>query len=96
MLEKYTELIRQFVLGEISADDFEEQYIQLWYAALDNFLGERSPESKIISELFLEVDAYSNDPKSLGESFCVTADQLRDVAQLALQELLELQKEHNP
>ncbi|MEP7290481.1 MAG: colicin immunity domain-containing protein [Chloroflexota bacterium] len=96
MLGSYVELIRQFVAGEISADEFEDRYIKLWYAALDNLLSQRTPETKIISDLFLEVDAYSNDPETLGDSYCVTADQLRESARQALHELMELQKEHNP
>ncbi len=90
MLEKYRELIRQFVVGEISADDFEDQYIKLWYLALDDFLSQISPEAKIISDLFLEVDAYTNDPP-----YSTTAEELRVSARKALSELLELQTEHN-
>lgn len=96
MLGQYVELICQFVSSEISADDFEDRYLKLWYAALDNFLSKRSPESKIISDLFLEVDAYSNDPESLGVEYCTTADELRESARKALAELLQLQTEHNP
>lgn len=91
MLEKYVELIRQFVLGDISADDFEDQYIKLWYAALDDFLNQLSPESKIISDLFLEVDAYTNDPP-----YSTTAEELHESARKALTELLQLQTERNP
>jgi hypothetical protein len=93
MLEQYVELIRQFVSGEISADDFEDRYIKLWYLALDDFLGHRSPESKVISDLFLEVDAYSNDPDELGSQYSTTAEELRESARKALSELLELQTE---
>ena len=80
MLEAYVELIRQFVGDEITADDFEDRYIKLWYTALNDFLSQISPEAKIISDLFLEVDAYSNDPETLGEEYCVTTDQLRELA----------------
>ena len=96
MLEKYRELIRQFVSGEISADDFEDRYIKLWYLALDDFLAQISSEAKIISDLFLEVDAYSNDPETLGTEYCTTAEELRESARKALNELLQLQTAHHP
>lgn len=95
MFEQYIELIRQFIAGEIDADEFEDRYIKLWYAALDGFLGQISPESKVISDLFLEVDAYSNDPETLGAEYCTTADELRESARKALAKLLVLQTEHN-
>ncbi len=96
MLGKYVELIRHFVSGDISADEFEDQYVKLWYAALDDFLAHRSPESKIISDLFLEVDAYSNDPETLGQEYSATAEELCESSRKALSELLELQKERHP
>ncbi len=95
MLEKYVDLIRRFVAGEISADDFEDQYVKLWYMALDDFLSQRSPASKIISDLFLEVDAYTNDPDELGSAYSTSAEELREWARKALSELLELQTERN-
>ena len=91
MLEKYVELILQLVEGEISTDEFDERYVKLWYAALDDFLAQRSPEVKIISDIFLEVDALTNDPP-----YDTTAEALREAARQALADLLELQKEHNP
>ena len=95
MLEKYVDLIRLFIAEEISADAFEDDYIKLWYAALDDFLSQKSPASKIISDLFLEVDAYTNDPDELGATYSTTADELRESARKALSELLELQTERN-
>lgn len=95
MLEQYIELIQRFVAGSVSADDFENCYIKLWYAALDDFLNERSPASRIISDLFLEVDAYTNDPDELGSTYTTTAEELRESAHKALSELLQLQTERN-
>ena len=89
MLDQYVKLIRAFVAGEMDADAFESAYIDLWYKALDNFLSQQTPETKIIADLFLEVDAYSNDPE-LGESYCLDADGLRVAAQKALDELVAL------
>ena len=91
MLEQYIELIQRFVGGEISADDFEDRYIKLWYAALGNFLSETTPQTEIISDLFLEVDALTNEPP-----FDTTPEELRSSAEKALSQLVELQKEHNP
>ncbi len=90
MLEKYKELIREFVDGEISSDEFDDLYTKLWYAALEDFLSQESPESKIISDLFLEVDALTNEPP-----YNTMPEALRESARKALSEILQLQTEQN-
>ena len=90
MLEAYIRLIEQFASGEITADEFEDTYIDLWYQYVKTELSVSSPETILISDLFLEVDAYSNQPPHN-----VSADELREAALKALAELLSLQKERN-
>ena len=90
MLESYTRLIEQFTSGEITADEFEDTYIDLWYQYVKTELSVSSPETTLISDLFLEVDAYTNKPP-----YNVSAEELREAARKALAELLALQKERN-
>jgi self-protective colicin-like immunity protein len=89
MVEKFIQLIKQFIEGHITTDDFENGYVSLWYENLDE-LNQDTSASQIISDLFLEVDAYSNQ-----EPYNVSESQLRLAAQQAMNQLNELQKEHN-
>ncbi len=95
MHQAYEELIRQFVHDEISADDFEAEYIRLWYLALDNFLSETTSASSIISDLFLDVDCYSNVPGVVDPVLCLDENGLREAAQRALDQLTALQTERD-
>lgn len=77
--------------GTTSADDFDRQYRKLgesFWNTLD--IPPFTPQSQIISDLFLEVDAYSNQ-----EPYNVSLSQLRNAAQEALTHLNELQKERS-
>jgi hypothetical protein len=89
MVEKFVQIIKQFVEAHTTADDFENQYIALWYKNLDE-LNQDTLAAHIISNLFLEVDAYSNQTP-----YNVTESQLRNAAEQALAQLNELQKERS-
>ena len=91
LLDQFCEVIVQFVTGSISLEEFQARYADLWQAALDSFLLEATPESHIISDLFLEIDTFSYYGKEIGAIPCDTADQLRQAAETALRKLSALE-----
>jgi hypothetical protein len=94
-VEEFVDLIHQFVTGALSADQFENRFLDLWRGEIDGVLKQSSPQTAIISTLMLEVDAYSNDPDTLGTEFCIDGDQLREAARRALDQLTELHTEQD-
>ena len=64
MLEAYRNLIHRFVIGDISADEFETDYLARFKDDPNQVIGE---EFDILDELFADVDDYVGDP-ALGES----------------------------
>lgn len=86
---QFTELVRQFVAGEIDAELFADQAVDFWYREYDQLQGD-SREMQIIAELCLEADALSSEPP-----FDSSPEELLEMARRALAELLELQTEHN-
>lgn len=58
-IEKYILLITQFVLGEITAPQFEDRYLVMFRNETDQF-----PEHvyKVLNKLFTDVDSYCGDP----------------------------------
>jgi hypothetical protein len=84
----YEILIGNFVDKKISAEEFEEAY-------LDKYLNDQNSMSEelfqILDWLFAEVDYFSNDPETFPNDY-VTAEQLHETAYNSLQELHALQK----
>lgn len=58
-IEKYILLITQFVTGEITASQFEGQYLEMFKNESNRF-----PEHAygVLNKLFSDVDAYCDDP----------------------------------
>ena len=59
MLERYRDLIHRFVIGEISADEFETDYLARFKDDPNQVIGE---EFDILDEPFADVDDYVSDP----------------------------------
>jgi hypothetical protein len=87
---QFIELVKGFVSGETDAEAFAEHALDFWQREYDHLQAD-TRENLIIAELCLDTDALSNEAP-----YDVTSEELLELAQLALQELLELQKEHNP
>lgn len=91
VVNRFILLVRRFVLDEITPDEFADESLVFWRKELNNInkLGSL-PEATIIADLCLEADALSNDPP-----YNVTADELRESARKALEQLTALQAERN-
>lgn len=87
---QFIELVQRFISGETDAKAFADQAVDFWQREY-NHLQADTRENLIIAELCLDADALSNEAP-----YDVTPEELLELAQQALQELLELQKEHNP
>jgi hypothetical protein len=74
MLEKYRDLIRRFVTGEISADEFETNYLTRFKDDPKQVSGE---EFDILDELFADVDDYVSDPTLRETTGGISAEELR-------------------
>jgi hypothetical protein len=59
MLETYRDLIRCFVIGNISADEFQTDYLARFKDGPNQVTGE---EFDILDELFADVEDYLSDP----------------------------------
>ena len=59
MLGNYRDLIPRFVIGDISADEFETKYLARFKDDPKQVIGE---EFDILDELFNDVDDYVSDP----------------------------------
>jgi hypothetical protein len=75
MLENYRELIRRFVIGEISADEFEKEYLARFKDDPNQTIGE---EFDILDELLAEVDDYVSDPALRESTGGTSGEELRD------------------
>src|SRR5258708_32016210 len=58
MLKQYRDLIRRFVIGDISADEFEADYLARFKDDPNQVIGE---EFDILDGLFADVDDYVSD-----------------------------------
>lgn len=83
-LEKYILLINNFVLGEITASQFEVSFLKM-------FKNEKSQLPKknyqVLNDLFLDVEAYCNDP-TLRDEEDLSEEELLNSAKLALKEII--------
>jgi hypothetical protein len=86
MLEKYRDLIRRFVIGEISADEFETDYLARFKDDPNQVIGE---EFDILDELFADVDDYVSDPTLRESTGGISGEELRARARDAYTRLFD-------
>ena len=87
-INTYRKLIFQFVNKEISADQFEKDYISLFREFRDTGKVLEDVVLDIISELFTDVDAYCSDPE-LRDDDDIDEIELISRAKLSLKKLLD-------
>ena len=86
-MEKYINLLQSFADSKINADQFEQQFLELFKS--DNNLQGR--EFYILDKLFADVDAYCSDPDLIEDPrFDIGEVQLQVSAQETLDKLLKL------
>ena len=82
-LQKYINLLSRLEAGDMSASDFEDQYMK-------TFKGEKShidePYFSALNDLFFDVDSYCDDP-SLRDDGDIDGDELRGRARATLKVL---------
>jgi hypothetical protein len=86
MLEGYRDLIRRFAIGEISADEFETDYLARFKDDPNQVVGE---EFDILDELFADVDDYVSDPTLRESAGGISGDELRARARDAYARLFD-------
>jgi Bacterial self-protective colicin-like immunity len=86
MLERYRDLIRRFVTGDISADEFETDYLARFKDDPNQVIGE---EFDILDELFADVDDYVSDPTLRESTGGISGEELRARARDAYARLFD-------
>jgi hypothetical protein len=86
MLENYRELIRRFSIGEMTAKDFEHEYLTRFKNDPDQVTG---AEFDILDELFADVDDYVEDPQLRAQTGGIGGDELRERASNAYARLFD-------
>ncbi|MBE1548073.1 hypothetical protein GGC64_002081 [Mycobacterium sp. OAS707] len=86
MLENYRELIRRFVIGDISAVRFETDYLARFKDDPNQVIGE---QFDILDELFADVDDYVSDPALRERTGGISGEELRARARDAYARLYE-------
>jgi hypothetical protein len=74
MLENYRDLIHRFVIGEITADEFEADYLARFKDDPNQVIGEKFD---ILDELFADVDDYVRDPALRKSTDGISGEELR-------------------
>lgn len=74
MLENYQDLIRSFVTGERSADEFEVHFLARFKNDPNQVTGR---EFDILDELFADVDDYVSDPSLRAKTGGLDGDELQ-------------------
>jgi len=87
-MDRYIKLLEDFVGSKITADEFEQRFIQL-------FKGDKNlqpgREFKILDKLFADVDAYCSDPDLIEDPrFDIDGVQLQVSAKETLNKLVKL------
>ena len=90
-LTPYVHLISSFVKGDITATDFETQYLNLYQDDDTQFSDE---EFFILDELFGDVDAFCVDPRLHNEDD-LSEEQLHDKCIAALKKLKWIMQERH-
>ena len=86
MLTNYRELIHRFVIGNISADEFETDYLARFKDDPNQVIGE---EFDILDELFADVDDYVSDPALRESAGGISGEELRARARDAYTRLFD-------
>jgi hypothetical protein len=86
MLINYRDLIRRFVIGEISADEFETDYLARLKDDPNQVIGE---EFDILDELFADVDDYVSGPTLRESTGGISGEELRARARDAYTRLFD-------
>ena len=74
MLENYRDLLRSFVIGDISAVEFEKGYLTRFKDDQNQVAGE---EFDILDELFADVDDYVSDPTVQERTGGISGEELK-------------------
>ena len=87
-MDKYIKLLEEFAGSKISADEFEQQFLQLFKSDNNLRLGR---EFQILDKLFADVDAYCSNPDLIEDPrFDIGEVQLQVSAMEALNMLVKL------
>jgi hypothetical protein len=86
MLETYRDLIRRFVIGDISADEFETDYLGRFKDDPNQVIGE---EFDILDGLFADVDDYVSDHTVRQSTGGIRGEELRARARDAYARLFD-------
>ncbi|WP_158675687.1 colicin immunity domain-containing protein [Nocardia stercoris] len=84
MLDRYEEVIRRFVTGETTADEFESDYRQLFANDPEKV---ESSEHQALEGLAAEVDDYISDPETRDQIGGLDGDALRACARATYRRL---------
>ena len=85
-IENYKHLIRQFVKQQISADEFEKEYIELFRKFRDSGTRLEYDVEDVVSTLFTDVDCYCGDT-DLRDKDDIDEQELLTRAEFALKQL---------
>jgi len=86
MLQNYRDVIRRFVIGDISADEFETDYLTRFKDDPNQVIGE---EFDILDRLFADVDDYVSDPTVRESAGGISGEELRARARDAYTRLFD-------
>jgi hypothetical protein len=86
MLENYRDLMRRFVIGEISADEFETDYLTRFKDDQNQVTG---TEFDILDGLFADVDEYISDPTLRDSAGGISGEELGTRARDAYDRLFD-------
>jgi self-protective colicin-like immunity protein len=86
MLDNYRDLIHRFVIGQISADEFEADYLTRFKVDRNQVVGE---EFDILDGLFADVDDYVHDPALRESAGGISGEELRGRARDAYARLFD-------
>jgi self-protective colicin-like immunity protein len=86
MLENYRDLIHRFVIGDMSADEFETDYLARFKDDPNQVTGE---EFDILDGLFADVDDYVADPTLRESTGGISGEELRARARDAYARLFD-------
>jgi hypothetical protein len=86
MLINYRDLVRRFVIGEISADEFETDCLARLKDDPNQVIGE---EFDILDELFADVDDYVSGPTLRESTGGISGEELRARARDAYPRLFD-------
>ncbi len=90
-LNTYIELIKSFLNGEATVFDFEKKYLVQFKEDETIWVGEAFDT---LNELFSDLDSYCENPE-LRDSRDLDENQLRQKAEMALRQLIKLNKLYN-